>query len=59
MIPINEGDNECRKCKHFDSGSGCIPTYNRDGFPPCGRNIIVGQEYLKNLLKNQKRRWIK
>ena len=41
MIPVNEGNGECWKCKHFDLGSGCIPTYMKNGLPPCGRDIII------------------
>ena len=59
MIPIDEGNDKCRKCKHYDLSFGCIPTYSKDEFPPCGRDVIVEQEYLKKLFKNQRRRWFK
>lgn len=52
-LPVNEGDNECRKCIHFDIGQGCIPTYTI-GLPPCGRDIVISQKYYKELLAGKK-----
>lgn len=57
MIPVNEGDEECRKCKQFDLCNGCINTYAdnwRDKLPPCGRNIIISQRELKEITKKEK-----
>lgn len=56
MIPVNEGNEECRngKCKHFDGCYGCIPTYNNN-FPPCGRDVILTQKHFKELLKAKKK----
>ena len=53
MLPIDEGNEECLKCKHFDLCNGCIPTYEKDGLPPCGRNIIMSQELYKKLMKEK------
>lgn len=53
MIPVNEGNGECWKCKHFDLGSGCIPTYMKNGLPPCGRDIIMTQEFFKKLTERK------
>lgn len=58
MIPVNEGNEECRKCKQFDLCNGCINTYAdnwRDKFPPCGRNVIISQKELKNIIEKEKR----
>ena len=53
MIPVNEGNDECWKCEHFDIGSGCIPTYMKNGLPPCGRDIIMTQEFFKKLTERK------
>lgn len=50
MYPVNEGNKECRKCKHFDMGSGCVPTYE-DILPPCGRDVALGQCLYEKLMK--------
>lgn len=55
MYPVNEGNEECGKCKHFDMGSGCVPTY-ADILPPCGRDIAMGQELYKKLMKERKKK---
>lgn len=54
MYPVNEGNKECRKCKHFDMGSGCVPTYV-DILPPCGRDVAMGQCLYKKLIKKEKK----
>ena len=64
MLPVNEGNDECWKCKHFDLGSGCIPAYAENGLPPCGRDIIMTQECFKKLMARKdenhgKRRFFK
>lgn len=53
-IPVNEGNDECRKCEHFDMGMGCVPTYI-NGLPPCGRDIIIPQKQFIELLSNQRK----
>ncbi len=53
MIPVEEGDKECCQCEHYDIMFGCMPTYKDHGFPPCGRNVIVSQEVLKELIKER------
>lgn len=60
MIPVNEGNEECHKCKHFDLSYGCVPTY-ADGnilgkLPPCERDVILSQKHLKELLKKAQRK---
>lgn len=50
MIPVDEANEECRKCEHFDMGCGCVPTYLNE-LPPCGRNIILCQKTYKELFK--------
>lgn len=41
MIPLYEGNEQCRECQYFDYGYGCVPTYNEVD-PPCGRNVTFG-----------------
>lgn len=41
MIPVYEGNAQCKKCEYFDISYGCVPTYNNQE-PPCGRNLIGG-----------------
>lgn len=55
MIPVNEGNDACWKCEHYDCSNGCIPTCC-DKLPPCGRNVIVAQSYLRELMKKSERR---
>lgn len=38
LIPINEGNEECYRCKHFYEAYGCMPTYCNQR-PPCGRKV--------------------
>lgn len=38
LIPINEGDEKCQRCKYFYHAYGCIPTYLFKR-PPCGRKV--------------------
>ena len=57
MIPVNEGDEKCRKCRKFDMCHGCIDTYGenwRDKIPSCGRNIIISQKELKEIVDKEK-----
>lgn len=51
MLPVDEGNDKCRNCDQFDLSLGCVPTYAENGLPPCGRNIILTQEYFKTLVK--------
>ena len=57
MIPVAEGNAECRKCKHFDLCHGCITTYGdnwKEKLPPCGRGIIISQKELKEIIEKEK-----
>lgn len=56
MYPVNEGNEECRKCKYFDMSLGCAPTYGKDGLPPCGRDIAMSQELYKKLMKEREKK---
>lgn len=59
MLPVNEGNAECRKCKHFDMSHGCIathPLFVKNGLPPCGRDIVMTQEDFKKLKKGKKKK---
>lgn len=42
MIPVYEGNAQCKVCEHFYPAYGCVPTYNKQE-PPCGRNVIGGK----------------
>lgn len=53
MLPVEEGNEECFHCIHYDIAFGCVPTYIENGFPPCGRNVIVSQEWLKKLMRKE------
>lgn len=67
MVPIDEGNEECMKCKKLDMCHGCIDTYAdnwRDRLPSCGRNINISQRELKEIIEkeskqNGKRRFFK
>lgn len=54
MIPVDEGNEECKKCEHYNSILGCLMTYTSiyhiGEFPSCGRDIEVSQKYLKEYL---------
>ena len=56
MIPVNEGNDECRKCKRFDMCYGGADTYG-DGIinqlPSCGRDVIISQKDIKELAKKE------
>lgn len=43
MIPVYEGNEQCRKCGYYYHAYGCLPTYNSQ-IPPCGRNVIGGEQ---------------
>lgn len=57
MLPVDEGNDECRKCDYFDLGMGCASTYEEHGLPPCGRNIIISQEVYKKLIERKRSKW--
>lgn len=40
-IPENEGDEKCSRCKYYDLGMGCVPSYMHD-YVPCGRKTKGG-----------------
>jgi hypothetical protein len=56
MYAVNEGDEECFKCKHLDCSVGCVYPLTGE-LPPCGRNVILTQKEFRKLKegKNEKR----
>lgn len=40
MIPVNEGNDECRKCGKFCTSIGCSDIYQNKS-PSCRRSIVM------------------
>ena len=53
MYPIDEGNDECRKCEHFNMGMGCVPTHIKL-CPPCGLDVAISQASYKELITKRK-----
>ena len=57
MIPVDEGNDECRRCKRFDLCNGCMDTYKEGGtinkLPSCGRSVILSQKVIRELVEKE------
>ena len=51
LIPINEGNEQCQRCKHFYHAYGCMPTYVYMR-PPCGRKVEGDMEKSMRQINN-------
>lgn len=54
MAPVNEGNDDCKKCEHFDMSLGCVNTWYDEPMkklPPCVREVIMSQDEYRSMLK--------